>query len=120
VSVTADQIQAFAPEFAATPDAQIDLYLALAADFVDVSAFGATAATALTLWVCHALTVTTGGEAGAAGSAQASRKVGDVSVTYASGQSQATGTPAWLQGSSYGRMYLQLARRFVGTFRAVG
>jgi hypothetical protein len=120
MAVTADQIQAFAPEFASTPDALIDLWIALSADFVNVSALGTSADNALTLWICHALTVTQGGAASGGASAVSGQRVGDVTVQFASGRSQAAGTPGWLSGSSYGRIYLSLVRMKVGSFRAIG
>lgn len=107
MAVTAADVQAFAPQFAAVASGVINTWLAMAAGAVDAQLFGSETDNAIMLWTCHQLTQTTGGAAGQVG-AVTQRKVGEVMV----GASPGVSDTAAMRTTSYGAAYLRLVRRF--------
>lgn len=114
MAVTAADVQAFAPQFAAVSSGVINTWLSMAAGAINADVFGAETDNATLLWVAHQLTKTTGGAAGHVG-AITSRSVGEVSVGASAGH---TDTAA-MRTTAYGAAFLQLLRKFTAGGRVV-
>lgn len=107
MAVTAADVQAFAPQFAAVSSGVINTWLAMAGTAINGDLFATETDNATLLWVCHHLQQTRGGAAGQVG-AVTSREVGDVKVTAAAGPVDA----AAMRTTAYGSAFLRLCRRF--------
>lgn len=106
MAVTAANVQAFAPKFAAVPSGVIDTWLGMAASAINETTFGTDYDSAVMLWTCHHLQQTTGGAAGQVG-AVTSRQAGDVRTTADKGVPDAAG----MRTTAWGAAFLRLARR---------
>lgn len=114
VSFTKAQLAARFPEFASETEARVQAMLTMARDFVDETAMGAKATTALMLYTAHLLASTTAGLAGKAGPVTAER-VGDLSRSFGSPSADSND----LKTTTYGQLFLKLARNEalpLGTF----
>jgi hypothetical protein len=107
MAVTAADVQAFAPQFAAVSSGVINTWLAMASGAINADILGAETDNATLLWVAHQLTKTTGGAAGQVG-AVTGREVGEVRVQASPG----TSDTAAMRTTAYGAAFLQLIRRF--------
>lgn len=108
-------------EFAAVPTASIQYYIDYATALVCEKTFGPLYNNALTLLTAHflslALVRTAGGVAGGVGGQIASEGVGDVSVSFDNSQSTGGADSAmqYYNQTGYGREYLALLRRRIGS-----
>lgn len=114
MAVTAAQVKAFAPAFAAVADGIIDTWLGWAPDSVAANVFGAQHDQAVMLWVCHHLQTTQGAAAGAAGPLT-SAQAGDVQASFAVGGMGVAG----LERTAWGQQLVMLMRRKAGMPRVV-
>ncbi len=114
MAVTAAQVKAFAPAFAAVADSVVNLWLGFAPTFLSAGKLGDDYDQAVLLWTCHQLQSSTGGAAGAGGSVTM-RKAGDVEVQY-SGTPVGAGT---YQTTHWGRMLVLLLRTCAGSPRVL-
>lgn len=105
MSVTPADIKELFPEFAATADARIQLFIDQSTLSVNTAVWGNKADFAIQYLTAHLLTVVNRGGGGAAGPIT-SEKVGDLQRSYASG-----GAVAHELGSTgYGMEFLRLRR----------
>ena len=79
---TAAEVKTFAPEFASEADPRIEMFIGLAADYVNASQFGTKEKQALILVTCHQLKLNPSSGVTNAGPVS-SEKVGDLQVSYA-------------------------------------
>jgi len=105
MAVTAAQVKAFAPAFAAVTDSVVNTWLGFAPTHLSASKLGDDYDQAVLLWTCHQLQSSTGGAAGSGGSVT-SRKVGDVETQYST-PDVAAGA---YQTTQWGRMLTLLLR----------
>ncbi len=113
MAVTAADIQAMPGLSAVTTD-DANFWLGLAADFVSDAYFTpeATHDQAVKLWTAHALTVQINAGMDSAGPVR-SKRVGDVQVGFAITDA-AIGSSEWLGSTQWGRLFLQMTRRYLG------
>lgn len=101
------------PEFAAVAEARIQLFLDEALLEIKESIWGDFYNKGLNLLTAHLLTLSNmtamaaGGAAGSVGPI-ASRKVGDVSVAFATGSMASSDNSVWLNSTPYGQELLRL------------
>lgn len=107
MAVTAADVQAFAPQFAAVTTGVINSWLSMAAGAIDAVTYGSEADNATLLWVCHHLQTTQPASAGSNGPVT-DRKVGDVST----GSAASPATASALNTTAYGQSFMRLCRRF--------
>lgn len=110
--MTLAEFRAIFPEFAATPDARVQLWLNLANSRVTEPVWGDQQALGQALFTAHYLA--TGGVAAGGGSTVAAgevtaKKVGEVQVSY-SATSNRDESAGWWNSSVYGRQYWSLFR----------
>ena len=67
MAVTAAQVKAFAPEFAAVADAIVNQWLAWAPGYISLARFGSDTDQGVMLWTCHNQKRTADGAAASAG-----------------------------------------------------
>lgn len=117
MAVSAASIKAFAPVFTSVTDGIVNTWIAYAGTALAAGTFGTAHDQAVTLWVCHFLTLT-GGDGSTAGATgpETGRHVGDVGVTHAANDSSSGITPnvASFKTTTYGQLLLQLIRRYRG------
>lgn len=110
MAVTAADVKGFAPQFAAVPDATVNLWLSWSTGALSSQLLQTDTDQAVMLWTCHSLTVTQGGAAGSVG-AVTQRRVGDVSVTTSGPPASLTDPASWAV-TAYGQALLRLVRRY--------
>lgn len=116
--MTVDEFLAIFPEFGDPvkyPRARIQMYLTLATTRVSECMWGNVYSTGLALFAAHYL-ATLGSASGATGAGVvagevASKKVGDVQVTYAS-TSNRSADAGWWNSTIYGRQWWDLFKSF--------
>lgn len=108
MAITASDVQAFAPEFAAVSTAVINMWIAWAPGAVDPDLFSTDADQAQLLWICHNLTRSAGGASGTGG-AVTNRDVGDVSISNAAPPHM---DRHMLQSTAYGQALYVLINRY--------
>ena len=104
MAVVAADVQAY-PAFAARTTAEINLWIAAAPSHIASERFGDDLDRATLLWICHELASTAYADAGGP---VASKRVGDVAVTFAVPMA-AAGSDSWT-ATPWGRMLQTLAR----------
>lgn len=114
-TVTAAQVKAFAPAFAAVADAIVTQWITWAPTHLSESKLGDDFDQAVMLWVCHQLQTTKGSAAGAGGPVTA-MEVGDVSVQYATPGVEASTT---YKATAWGRTLMLLLRQYTAGPRMV-
>lgn len=107
-TVTAAQVKAFAPAFAAVADAVVNTWISFAPTYLSETKLGTSFDQAVMLWVCHQLQISKGSAAGAGGPMTA-MEAGDVSVQYSSAGVAAAGT---YKDTAWGRTLMSLLRLF--------
>lgn len=107
-TVTAAQVKAFAPAFAAVADAIVTQWITWAPRYLSESKLSTDFDQAVLLWVCHQLQQTKGSAAGAGGPVT-QMSVGDVSVQYAVPGVEAAET---YKATAWGRMLQMLLRQY--------
>lgn len=108
MAVTAASVKAFAPAFDSVADSIVTTWIAWGAGAVQSTTFQTDADQALTLWVCHNLQLTQGGQGGDVVGPATSKRVGDVAANYAN----VTIDIAGLRATSWGLALLALIRRY--------
>lgn len=103
-----EYFRVLAHEFAAVPDASVNVWLQMALDVINVEGLDAErAAMAQALYAAHLLTTSSSAATGGGGRGQVtSEKEGDLQRTYATLSSSTT----WLGATHYGQMYLEITR----------
>lgn len=109
MAVTAAQVKAFAPEFAAVADAIVNQWLSWAPGYIATARYGSDTDQGVMLWTCHCLTRTADGAAASAGPVTRDT-VGPVTRENAALESLALQS-AW-NTTGYGQQLLMLARRY--------
>lgn len=107
MAITAAQVKAFAPEFAAVADSIIDTWLSFAPTYISPARYQAKTDQGTLLWTCHVLTRTADGAAVTAGPVTKDR-VRD--VERENGQLQGTMAQNAWNSTGYGQQLLALAR----------
>lgn len=107
-TVTAAQVKAFAPAFAAVADAIVTQWITWAPTYLSESKLSTDFDQAVLLWVCHQLQTTKGSAAGAGGPVTA-MEAGDVSVQYATPGVEASTT---YKATAWGRTLTMLLRTY--------
>jgi hypothetical protein len=112
MATSLETFRALIPEFAAQPDATVEVYLTLAVAAHNTTVWGNVYVFAMIYYAAHAMALDpTIGSAGGSATAGAltSQKDGDLSRGYGSaGSTASTLGDAWLARTTYGQQYLQL------------
>lgn len=111
ITVTPEDIQAYAPEFASTSDERLQLFIDYAWNFVAESKWARKTKMAVVLMTCHLLTRSNQAASGVAGPITAER-VGELSRSYANNVNSLNPE---LSGTSYGQDFLALRKTLLIT-----
>jgi hypothetical protein len=103
-----EYFRVLAPEFAAVPDASVNVWLQMALDEINVECLDVErAARAQALYAAHLLKTSSSAATGSGGMGQVtSEKEGDLQRTYATLSNSTT----WIGSTPYGQMYLEITR----------
>jgi len=108
LAVTAASVKAFAPGFTDVADAIVSQWIAWGAGAVLPTLFQTDADQALTLWVCHNLQLTQGGQGGDVTGPSTGKRVGDVQTSNGATQIDISG----LKATAWGLALSALIRRY--------